>query len=183
MTTIVTLDDYESHIGRPLTGDEADTVLLMLEFASALARTHAGWLLTRTVGDTVTLDAEGGTLLFLPSLHVETVTTIVLDGTSLAADTYEWSAIGMLRRTAGWGTKLRSVAVTYTHGWALDAHQLGPVRTVILQAVRRGVSNPEARTAVALGSYSEARSASEPGQMFWPQELRLLDRVSLPGRP
>lgn len=87
--------------------------------ASALIRAYCGWHIAPSITETITLDGKGGSILVLPSLRVTAITTVVADGVTLAASAYSWSQSGLVERVGGcWPRKLRSIAVTFTHGYA-----------------------------------------------------------------
>jgi len=65
------------------------------------------------------LDGNGTRVLLLPETPVSDVATVEVDGEELDPDDYQWSADGYLRKLNGtWPTDLRSIEVTYTHGYA-----------------------------------------------------------------
>ncbi|MGN2634621.1 hypothetical protein ACTD5D_39795 [Nocardia takedensis] len=81
-------------------------------------RDLCGWHIAPSRTDTLILDGPGTRELLLPSTHVTAVASVVEDGATLAADQYEWSEVGTLRRRAGvWTERCRAVVVTLTHGY------------------------------------------------------------------
>lgn len=69
-------------------------------------------------GETIRLDGNGTNSLLLPAAPVVAVASVSIDDETLAADGYEWSADGFLRRVGGcWPARLRCIEVVYSHGW------------------------------------------------------------------
>ncbi|MCY9786834.1 hypothetical protein KIK06_23405 [Nocardiopsis sp. EMB25] len=69
-------------------------------------------------GASIWLNGDGSTTLLLPACPVRAVTTVEVDGEALAADDFEWSEEGVLRRVcARWPDRLRSVRVVLDHGY------------------------------------------------------------------
>jgi len=134
--------------------DERATLLLEGASSSVLAycrrRTFA------EVEDTVTLDGNGAYELLLPGAPVTAVSAVTEDpdgdGTDLLVDV-EWSADGILRRTAGgrFVRRFRWYTVTFTHGYETVPEA---VRNVVLRVAARGVSNPEGLATEGIGGYN-----------------------------
>lgn len=73
-------------------------------------------------GDTIELDGNGGQAINLPAVPVESVTSVLIDGTALEPAAYRATKrTGILRRRDG-GVWPRGAAieVTYAHGYPLD---------------------------------------------------------------
>lgn len=66
---------------------------------------------------TCTRSGDGSAVLALPHGKVRSITSVVLDGTTLASDTYWCTPSGLLRLTSGAFTAGRQVVVTYEHGY------------------------------------------------------------------
>lgn len=97
----------------------SDPVLLqkLINEASMEFRMQVGMNVTPVVGDIVELDSVGGNTLILPEYPVSNVTSVVVNGVPLDANSYQWSRNGTLRGSFPDG--LRSVVVTYDHGYAV----------------------------------------------------------------
>lgn len=93
-----------------------------IDAAVSYARNTAHWHIFPAVDDTLTVDGEGGEVLTLPSLHVNSITSVTERGRELVEWTdYEWSATGDLKRLAGcWTTTWRGITVELNHGYALE---------------------------------------------------------------
>lgn len=101
----------------PAAAGLADARLVqLLRAGSAAFRRQTRQHISRVVDDTVTLDADGSTVLLLPELPVVDVSALLVDG-----EPYEpaglWSERGILRRAGRFPQAYRSVQVTYTHGY------------------------------------------------------------------
>jgi len=92
-------------------------------YASGRVRDYCHWHVYPAVDDTITVDAEGGSLLLLPSLKVNSVTSVVevgADGTETTLvfrDDYSWSPKGILARVGRWPCRFQSVRVEMNHGY------------------------------------------------------------------
>lgn len=87
-----------------------------LRVASAAIRDAAGATISQETS-TVVVTGGPGTLLGLPG-PVTVVSSVLIDGTAVAADGYEVLPNGLWRR-CGWGDAPVPVTVTYTHGLAV----------------------------------------------------------------
>jgi hypothetical protein len=70
-------------------------------------------------GDSFVLDGGGRESVLLPAAPVTAVSSLTLNGESLAEGTdFEWSADGFLRRLGGcWPDRLRCIQGVYDHGY------------------------------------------------------------------
>lgn len=131
-----------------------------LQGVSRAIRNYCGWHVTPVDTQTLTLDGPGGRELDLPTLHVTDVASVVQHGETLDASTYEWSALGNIRRLSGWWTDhYRSIQVTMTHGYedAMD------VADVALAIVLRELSSPTGATREQVGQVSVSWAITAPG--------------------
>lgn len=123
----------------------SDTALAM---ASGLVRDYCGWSISEET-DTLTLDSDGGIYLFLPSLLVTTVTSVILNGVdaagqpmpTLLATDWDWRTNGQLtwlKDDCGWPSGGQRVTVAYTHGY-----------TVVPDGVQAAVVSAAERIAVS----------------------------------
>lgn len=155
-----------------------------LEQAEALVRGFCGWHIatSRTV-TAAQIRGTGATVLLLPSLYVTSVSAVSDDGTALTVETdYTWSTAGVLTRVGRWSTNL--VTITYTHGYPT----IPPEVTAVVQAVaQRAIDNPRSLTRKTVGPFTDAYSATDPGQVatlaLLDAEKATLSRYTLPPRP
>jgi len=116
----------------PLTVDTAKATLA-LDNASQEIRDDAGWSITQESGVVATLDGTGEPSLWLPTLYLTGVASVVEDGTALTVVTdFDWTSYGRLIRVGRWVDKPRSVVVTYTHGYPPGSEKLRTARSVCL---------------------------------------------------
>jgi len=157
-----------------------------IDEATALVRRYCGWHVTPSAAETVTLDGSGTSTQILPSLHVTAITSVTYDGVLLTTADYSWSPIGVIEyvprgpyfaQVCRWSTGLGKVVVVMTHGFdeALDLSRL------ILARADRGQNIPDRVKSATMGPRSE--TYSDAGQEFSTDELAVLDRYRLPGRP
>ena len=113
---------------------------LWLKAAQASVRSYCGWHIAPNVEQTLTLDAEGGRTLMLPSLHVTNVSSIIVDGEDVAGDA-DWSRTGMVRLRSGlFPDRFRSVTVTMSSGYEVD--EVPDVSSIILKLANRAATGP-----------------------------------------
>lgn len=125
---------------------------MLLGQASAEIRGICGWDIDAAT-QTVTLDSDGGRLLFLPAMQVSDVTAVLANDTTLPVGSYTWSALGMLARRDGacWPSGLRVVTVTFTAGYDPVP---ASVQRLCLRMAAAGLAHPDGASAVRLGSLS-----------------------------
>jgi hypothetical protein len=185
MATWPTVSDLADYLNQDIeVGDP--TAVLFLDLAKSAVQAEIGQLIDVATAEVITLDGNGKPLLMLPQLPVTSITSIVVDGTTLTAGIdYDWNAAGLLYRLAGdWGTKPRSIIVTYTHGSA-DVPELAHL--VALQAAARGFAslNPSNVLAETIGNYSvtyasgSGNSDPETRLTLTDEERRMLSRISI----
>lgn len=96
---------------------ETATATLALAVASSAIRTHCGWSIEEEDVDAV-LDGTGERSLWVPTLKLTAVGSVVVDGDTLVAGTdYDWTSYGKLIRAGRWPNTPRSVTISYTHGY------------------------------------------------------------------
>ena len=91
-----------------------------MKAAQASIRRYCGWHVTPDIDETLKVDAYGGSILTLPSKHVNSITSILVDGRELV-DQIDWSVAGTIQlRTGCWLDRPGSVTVTLNHGYPRD---------------------------------------------------------------
>lgn len=116
-----TVEDVATYIKQNLTAADAATVSFLLDQVTKTIQNRTGQTITQVAGDVITLSPRGHSILVLPEVPVTAVASVVVEGVTQVADTdYTWESYGLLFRPVGrtWGSKRRSVVVTYTHGYA-----------------------------------------------------------------
>lgn len=115
-----------------------------IDAAVSYARNTAHWHIFPAVDDTLTVDGEGGEVLTLPSLHVNSITSVTERGRELEewAD-YEWSKTGDLKRLGGcWTTRWQGITVEMHHGYDLTSADFADLLKAIGTAVATAAANP-----------------------------------------
>lgn len=168
-----------------------------LAYASAWVRAYCGWHITPSLSETTILDTNGGTVLVLPTLHMtglgavvysDTVSTAVPPvATVVPPVNLTWSEKGLvsLNNFGSWPAGLRTVTVSYTHGYAEvpDA-----VRAVTVAVAKRIPALMDSVTAGAVGGVSWQYGGMLAGQAalsssFTAVEAMVLDRYRVRASP
>ncbi|MFS0364291.1 hypothetical protein ACL1A9_14965, partial [Corynebacterium striatum] len=81
----------------------ASTPGLAEKISATLAgiRRLCGWHVFPVKEETITVDAFGGTLLRLPTMHVEDISRVVIRGAEVDSSSFGWSQSGMLELYEG----------------------------------------------------------------------------------
>lgn len=150
-----------------------------LDVASQAIRDHCGWTISEeTVTDKV-LDSYGEHSIWLPTLLLTAVGSVVEKGTTLTVVTdYDWTSYGRLIRSGRWPNEARSVTVTYTHGYAIVPDS---VKGICLAAAARRYQNPSQIRSLTVGAVSESYVIPSTGQLgfFYDSELTDLNKYKL----
>jgi hypothetical protein len=134
----------------------------LLAGASEAIRRFAGWNIAPAQDMTVTLDG-GGSVLYLPSLQVNSISSITVRGTELPASDYEWSRqTGNVRQIAGWGWPevWGGIVVTFNSGYASVPDDL---KQIVLQVSSIAMSSPTGATREQAGAVSMQWATTAPG--------------------
>lgn len=151
--------------------DDIATATQAIELAKALIRSETRQHIDRVNNDLLILAGAWTQELWLPERPVIRVAAVVLDGQTLAVDTYAWTAAGRLTRglidedgfqRAGvawsWGSPTTTVAVTYTHGYSEIP---GDLRAICLSLAARRFQNPAQVQSETIGDYSYTLQTGE----------------------
>lgn len=125
-----------------------------INIAAAGLRSAAGWHIAPVVVETVTVDSDGGPILFLPTLHLVNVTEVrdVTGDTPRVLTNWRKSATGTLTRLGGWPYGASAIEVDMTHGYDECPPELLPL---VVDGIR---SQGKDRTLAAksIGPFSES---------------------------
>jgi hypothetical protein len=148
---LATTDDLAAFLRREI--DENDPgAMAALEAASAFVEAYIGQPVAVVEDEDILIDGSGTRVILLPAFPVTDVAEVKIDDETVNPDEYEWSKTGELRRVNGiWPSALRSVEVTYTHGW--ETVPAGIVSVVAAMAARQ-YEAPAGVRQEAMGSYS-----------------------------
>jgi hypothetical protein len=170
MTTYATTTDLSNALGREIDPDN-QAALAALETATGMVIEFIGRDIARVDDDVEVVDGSGTRALRLRYWPVHDVAAVSEEGEALADAAFEWSADGYLRRVDGvWSNRLRSVSVTYSHGFDPIPQS---VRTIVAQAAARLFDAPSTIKQESIGGYSVTYTAGAPLQAT---ELHALER-------
>lgn len=174
--SLATIADLEAVLHRDI--DDEDTyALAALDQATAVVENYLGQPVELVEDDEVILDGSGTKVLLLPAFPVTEVTSVIVDEETLTEGTdYEWSATGELRRKGTWPAALRSVEVTYSHGYAT----VPPVIVAVVAALAgRIYGTPLTVRQESMGAYSVTYTGAG-GPALQAAELMMLDAYRRP---
>jgi hypothetical protein len=133
-----------------------EVALLAVRRASGAIRAFCGWHVSQ---ETVTAQVQPvltGYLrtLWLPTLWLQSITSITENGVVLDPSVYAWRRSGKIVRASGyyWSTYADGVVVSYVHGYPEGDARLEGVRDVCLSAASRLVGNPLRHSSETTGS-------------------------------
>jgi len=117
------------------------TATLVLNIASTAIRSHCDWNISQETDVVATLNGSAKDSLWLKSLFVTGIGSVVEDGVTLTVLTqFNWTSQGQLLRLGRcWTWKPRAVVVTFTHGYATVPDD---VKGACLQMAGRAYQNP-----------------------------------------
>ncbi len=173
--SLATIADLEAVLHRDIDAEDP-YALAALEQASAVVENYLGQPVELVEDDEVVLDGSGTKVLLLPAFPVTEVTLVLVDGDALTEDDYEWSKTGELRRKALWPAALRSVEVTYSHGYATVP---AVIVAVVSALAGRIYGTPLTVRQESMGSYS-VTYAGAGGPSLQAAELMMLDAYRRP---
>jgi len=159
------------------------SAMLALENASQQIRDDVGWSITQESATVATLDGTGERSLWLPTLQLTGVASVVEDGTTLTVVTdFDWTSYGRLIREGYWIDKPRSVVVTYTHGYPAGSEKLRTAKSVCLALAGQILLNPAAVRQQSIDDFSQtfAGSSADFGPLLGDTQRAMLALYRLP---
>lgn len=135
---------------------------ILLDGATTAIRNYAGWRIAPARDETVTLDG-GSSVLYLPSLKVNSVDAIIVNGGLIPAEDYEWSRrTGNVRQAFGWGwpETWGGIEVRFNSGFNDVPADL---KQIVLQVSAMAMSSPTGATREQVGAVSMAWATTAPG--------------------
>jgi hypothetical protein len=171
-------DDVAAYSQGVLAASDPRTGLL-LSGALAAARAYCGWhVIPELVGEELTLDGPGSSLLVLPTLRLTDITALTENGVAIDVETLEWSIRGLVCKPyrQRWTNEFRGIVATVNHGFTTAPD----FNTAVLAAVDR--IGTGGREVVGPFQFLES-SAPAAGSMFSPAEKALLDLYRLEPAP
>lgn len=112
--------------------------------ANAAVRAYCGWHVAPVITETVTLDGSGTNLMFLPTLRLVDLVSILNDGEAVSDP--GWSAAGIVR--GAWTDKFRGVVAEMEHGFEECPAEILAVLTELATS-----ELPGSATSLASGPY------------------------------
>lgn len=200
MTQFATHDDLAGRLfmgnGNVLTSPEQTAADALLTLASGLIQDVTGQIIELVEDDVLTMPGTPEDRIELPERPVVSVASIMLDDVALTEGS-DWYLDGatIYRRAAffspsigvldgpfllgtGFGTPLRTLTITYTHGYADDAIP-ATVTAICMEAVVRCFVNPGAVARETVGNTStvyDNMRFSPSGLILTDDERRTLKR-------
>lgn len=157
------------------------TANLQLNIASNAIRVWCGWSISEETD--LEMEVEVGDYdrhrIWLPTLRLTSVTSVVDDETTLADDQYRFTRSGALIRTDNKCWTHKTVAATVTHGYDTVPDV---VKGVCLAIAGRGYQNPVAATATTdtAGPFTHTQSfGGADSSMFQPDEVTSLSKFRI----
>lgn len=155
---------------------------LILAGATEAVQRYCGWHIAPARDVTVTLDG-GSSVLYLPTLKLNSVASVVVDGVTMLAEDYEWSrATGNLRSKlyGGFPDSWGGVVVTFNSGFSTVP---ADVQQVVLQMSAMALSSPTGATREQAGQVSMQWATTAAGvaggMSLLTRDLAVLDQYKL----
>lgn len=143
-------------------------------------RSYCGWHIAPLRTEVLRGTCADGRTIILPTLRIESVTSVSIDGTALAASDYTFDARSATVILDFGLTGSGPIQVTLIHGYEEPPHDVsGVVKAIAGRAV--GSSSGYALTGRTTGPFSEQYASA--GDLFLSSEKWVLDRYRLPSRP
>lgn len=156
MEPLATVAELERHLQTTLTTTgEQDQAEQALELASGAVRAYCGWDISRT-GEIIEAYGEGSTVLTIPTLMLQGVSAVTLDGTDLDMNTLVWTVKGQIYRDAGW-PRFSVAHLDIDHGYDVVPDY---IKLVVLDVAARQLQNPEGLVSATVGEVSRTWSNS-----------------------
>jgi hypothetical protein len=147
-------------------------------------RDYCGWHIAPTMDATITVDGSNAKVFQLPTLRLNSVTSVTENGTELVDDAdYRWSADGSLIRAHRWTGRYRGVVAVVNHGYDQVPES---ITSVILDATGTALAVPVGEAVAAsvgetMGPFSFERPDFKVE--FTAAQRRVLDHYRIPGPP
>lgn len=157
------------------------TALLNLQRASGAIRSETHWSVSReVVVDEVVNTGRGGYRLWLPTLHLVSVQSVVEGGLTLTDGShFTWDASGTIYRNGWWPRNVGSVVVSYTHGWDPDHHYVITCKDICLAVAARLTGNPLRHSSETTGSESWVAGVAQAEATLSDGEIKQLAPFTL----
>lgn len=170
-----TTDDLRAELGiTTFTEDQEAKAMRRLDGATGAIQRYTRQTIEYTAGDVASLVGTWSAGLVLPELPVTAVTSVVIDGDTLTADTdyvfdgqrtlwrgstafswdeWSWRYPPPRAYDSHWGGPETQITVTYSHGFDPVPPE---IVEICVNAALRGWGNPTGETSLTIGSWSAA---------------------------
>lgn len=166
-----------------VTAVNSDYAERVLDKATVRIKEYVGWSVEEET--TTYTDSGGARSIFLPTLRLTAIASVVEYGATLVADTdYFWTPDGhLLRYPRPWYAYPNAIVVTYTHGYSANEVP-GIFKEVCLAMASRAYLNPGQSRSQSVGGIAEEFVVSDGGYSWgaslMPSEKQDLERYRLP---
>lgn len=149
--------------------------------AVAAIRNRCGWHVSPVATEEIVLDGPGGTVLYLPTLKLRSIVSIVDDGTPVDLGSVDFSRTGMIERRSGsWGRRMGSIKVTIEHGY----DEVEELTSLAVTIAARAAASPkgivqEGSDGVSI-RFTTFGGGASGGVALLGHEKELIDRYTLP---
>ena len=160
-------------------------------------RRYCGWMPFPQRSETFLLDGFGQLPLLLPSLHIENLTEVKVNGKTVPLEQIEWSHTGVVYLHSSpewidlrepnpvpWPKRLRGIEVTATHGF--DADSCMDLLGTITSTVAVTTNNPRRETSIKVGERQSSFGVGAGGLVAGTRpvgdDLAIWDKYVLPDR-
>lgn len=162
------------------------TLATVAQQVTDAVREYCGWRIAKPADETFTLSGRRDCSLFLPTLHINSVTSVTDTGTALVVGTdFDWEPYGLIERLGYgcWARGRRGVVLVVNHGFTRCP---GGIAEAITAAVGRaeiapigGIVSVGLPTSNVVFSRASAGGPAA-GSLFLPHELAVLDQFRVP---
>lgn len=173
MADFCTVKDVEELLNLTITGDAANVASCerAIVAVTEAIKNYCQQNIEEVKDDEITLDCDGGNMLFLPELPVVSVANVVEDDKTLTVtDDYILGQYGILHRVGqDWLSGTQIITVTYTHGYSTIPTDIKDVATRsaarVYQAGLRAkeLSGITGVASLSLGDYSVSYGSEHGG--------------------
>ncbi len=165
-----------------LTSYRSGDAATMLAAAEATVRAYCGWHIAPVrLAQQVTVNSSGAKVLALPTLRLNAVTAVTVDGIAVPLTDVQWSQAGYLWRATPWTSELRGISATIDHGYEAVPVE---VQAVVLAVAARAAASPDGVIRQQVGQVSVTFTQSgfniAGGMALLEHERAVLDRYRLP---
>lgn len=153
-----TIADIENFLQLEIdVGTQLDSANRAIMEATEVIRNYCDQYISHVVNDVITVDGQGGGMLYLPELPVLSVSEVIEDGDTLTQATdYILGQHGILHRLRNiWSTGVQNISVTYSHGYSvIPVDIVGVCTRAAARAYQSGLTVADTGGMMGLASYT-----------------------------